>query len=104
MTSNDHFRVDPSCSFRPWLASTEPVLQRDKVRRLALGVLILIASSQNSQRDNLGCRTWAVSQTNVQTNTCDRREPANAGSLYLAVNPWPLILAVVMSGVVDSGK
>jgi len=138
MTSNDHFRVDPGCSSRPWrgcsraqqamiawqqkagssaagqgrkpaepvarsasldrltpgrqphpsdhgLPSTELVLQRDKVRRLALGALVLIASFQKSQRDHLVCRPCAVSKTNVQTNTCDRREPANAGSLYLAI-------------------
>ena len=28
-------------------------------------------------------------KTNVQTNPCDRREPANASSLYLAIDPRP---------------
>jgi hypothetical protein len=29
----------------------------------------------------------------VQTSLCDRREPANASSLYLAVTPSPSLLA-----------
>jgi hypothetical protein len=70
---------------RSWLGSIDPALRPDRIRRLALGVLILIASSQTSRRDHLGCRPCAVSQTNVQTNTCDRREPANVSSLYLAI-------------------
>ena len=32
-----------------------------------------------------------LAKSNVQTSLCDRREPANASSLYLAVNSQPLL-------------
>jgi len=41
-------------------------------------------------------------KTNVQTNSCDRREPANASSLYLAIpigrsNPYSLYALFAIS-------
>lgn len=83
--------------------------QRDAtLRPMALGTLILNAFSVRAALGRfIRCRCSAI-QNNVQTNTYDPRRPGATSSLLSCRQSQTLvgalILAVVMSGVVDNGR
>lgn len=58
-------------SQRSWLGLIKPILQHDKVRRLALGALSPIAFLFEAPVGYFPCRLRDPAKIKVQTNTCD---------------------------------
>jgi hypothetical protein len=68
---------------RSWLGLTEPVLQHDRVRRLAHEALMPIAFLCEAPARPFPCQPCAISKTNVQTNACIADQGERAAPAFI---------------------